>query len=94
MPHAHLISDQARNEFLPNFALENNGRLPYMRLFQKWYLVAFELGLPGVPFAYSHSEVFAVEGVQSQKMTISFEDIQFLYRQKRLDINQLTVWCL
>ena len=81
-------------EFLPNFAVECNDRLSYMRVFQKWYLWAVKLGLEGVSFTYPARDIFGHEDVDFQKLTMPFEDIQFLYRQKRLDLSQLTLWCL
>jgi hypothetical protein len=62
-------------EFLPDFALECNDRLAYMRVFQKWYLQAFELGLEGVPLTYPAKDIFGHEDVDFQKLTITFEDI-------------------
>ena len=66
-------------EFLPDFALECNKRLLHMRVFQMWYLEAVELGLESVPVNYLANDIFAT-GVEFLKLTISFEDIQFLYR--------------
>ena len=80
-------------EFLPNFALECNKRLLYMRVFQMWYLEAVELGLELVRVNYPANDIFAT-GVEFSKLTICFEDIQFLYRQKRLDVSQITLWCM
>ena len=66
-------------EFLPDFALECNKRLLHMRVFQMWYLEAVELGLELVRVNYPANDIFAT-GVEFSKLTISFEDIQFLYR--------------
>ena len=65
-------------EFLPNFALECNKRLLHMMVFQMWYLEAVELGLESVPVNYPANDIFAT-GVEFLKLTISFENIQFLY---------------
>jgi hypothetical protein len=73
-------------EFLPDFALECNKRLLHMRVFQMWYLEAVELGLESAPVNYPANDIFAI-GVKFSKLTISFKDIQFLYRQKRLDVS-------
>jgi hypothetical protein len=80
-------------EFLPDFALEWNKRLLHMRVFRMWYLEAVELGLESVPVNYPANDIFAT-GVEFSKLTISFEDIQFLYQQKRLDVSQITLWCM
>ena len=66
-------------EFLPDFALECNKILLHMRVFQMWYLEAVELGLESVPVNYPANDIFATD-VEFSKLTISFEDIQFLYR--------------
>ena len=66
-------------EFLPDFAIECNKRLLYKRVFQMWYLEAVELGLESVLVNYPANDIFAI-GVEFLKLTISFEDIQFLYR--------------
>ena len=58
-----------------------------------WYLEAVELGLESVPVNYPANDIFAT-GVEFSKLTISFEGIQFLYRQKRLDVSQITLWCI
>ena len=58
-----------------------------------WYLEAVELGLDSVPVNYPANDIFAT-GVEFSKLTISFEDIQFLYRQKRLDVSQITLSCM
>jgi hypothetical protein len=65
-------------EFLPDFALECNKRLLHMRVFQMWYLEVVELGLESVSVNYPANDIFAT-GVEFSKLTISFEDIQFLY---------------
>jgi len=78
-------------EFLPDFSLECNKRLLHMRVFQMWYLEAVELGLGSLPVNCPANDIFAT-GVEFSKLTISFEDIQFLYRQKRLDVSQITLW--
>jgi hypothetical protein len=75
-------------EFLPDFALECNKRLLYMRVFQMWYLEAVELSLESVLVNYPANDIFATD-VEFSKLAISFEDIQFLYRQKRLDVSIL-----
>ena len=80
-------------EFLPDFAIVGNKKLLHMRVFQMWYLEAVELGLESVPVNYPANNIFAT-GVEFSKLTISFEDIQFLYRQKRLDVSQITLWCM
>jgi hypothetical protein len=79
-------------EFLPDFGLECNKRLLHMRVFQMWYLEAVELALESVPVNPAN-DIFAT-GVEFSKLAISFEDIQFLYRQKRLDVSQITLWCM
>ena len=58
-----------------------------------WYLEAIELCLGLVLVNYPANDIFAT-GVEFSKLTISFEDIQFLYRQKRLDVSQITLWCM
>ena len=58
-----------------------------------WYLEEVELGLEPVPVNYLANDIFAT-GVEFLKLTISFEDIQFLYRQKRLDVSHITLWCM
>ena len=80
-------------EFLPDFAIVGNKKLLHMRVFQMWYLEAVELGLESVLVNYPAKDIFAI-GVEFLKLTISFKDIQFLYRQKRLDVSQITLWCM
>ena len=58
-----------------------------------WYLEAVELGLESVSVDYPANDIFTT-GVEFSKLTISFEDIQFLYRQKRLELSQITLWCM
>ena len=43
-----------------------------------WYLEAVEPGLELVSVNYPTNDIFAT-GVEFSKLTISFEDIQFLY---------------
>ena len=66
-------------EFLPDFAIVGNKRLLHMRVFQMWYLEVVELSLESMPVNYPANDIFAT-GVEFSKLTISFEDIQFLYR--------------
>ena len=80
-------------EFLPDFAIVGNKRLLHMWVFQMWYLEAVELGLGSLPVNCPANDIFAT-GVEFSTLTISFEDIQFLYRQKRLDVSQITLWCM
>ena len=80
MPRPECPSDYVPGkEFLPDFALECNKRLAYMRVFQKWYLSAVELGLESVLVRYPANDIFAI-GVEFLKWTISFDDMQFLFR--------------
>ena len=65
-------------EFLPNFALECNKRLLYMRVFHLWYLEAVQLGLESVLVNCPANDIFATS-VEFSKLAISFENIQFLY---------------
>ena len=65
----------------------------YMRVFQKWYLSVVELDLGSVLVRYPANEIFAT-GVKFSNLTISFEDMQFLFRQKRLELSQITLWCI
>ena len=62
-------------------------------LFQKWYLSAVELGLETVLVRYPANDIFTI-GVKFSNLTISFEDMQFLFRQKRLKLSQITLWCM
>ena len=66
-------------EFLPDFVIVGNNRLSHMRVFEKWYLEAVQLGLESVPVNYPSDDIFAT-GVEFLKLTISFEDIHFLFR--------------
>jgi hypothetical protein len=59
-----------------------------MRVFQMWYLEAVELSLESMLVNYHANDIFAT-GVEFSKLAISFEDIQFLYRHKRLDVSRL-----
>ena len=80
MPRPECPSDYVPGkEFLPDFALECNKILLHMRVFQMWYLEAIELGLESVPVNYLVDDIFAT-GVEFLELTISFEDIQFLYQ--------------
>ena len=58
-----------------------------------WYLEAVELGLELVLVNYPANDIFATS-VEFLKLTIYFEEIQFLYQQKRLDVSQITLWCM
>ena len=90
MPRPECPSDYVPGkEFLPDFALECNKRLAYMRVFQKWYLSAVELDSGSVLMRCPANEIFAT-GVKFSNLTISFEDMQFLFRQKRLELSQIT----
>ena len=51
----------------------------YMRVFQKWYLSAVKLGLGSVSVRYPANDIFTT-GVKFLNLTISFEDMQFLFR--------------
>ena len=80
-------------EFLPDFALEGNKRLSRMRAFQKCYLRVTQLSLQVVPVCYPAHNIFNIS-VEFLKLTISFEDTQFLFRHKRLEVSRITLWCM
>jgi len=88
-PYEYMLG----KEFLPDFSLECNKRLLHMRVFHLWYLEAVQLGLESVLVNCPANDIFATS-VEFSKLAISFEDIQFLYRQKRLDVSQITLWCM
>jgi hypothetical protein len=80
-------------EFLPNFTLENNKRLSHLRAFQKWYFRAVKLGLDSVPVRYPARDIYWTSEEHSY-LTIPFEYLQFLFRQKKLEVTQLSLWCM
>ena len=74
-PYEYMLG----KEFLPDFSLECNKRLLYMRVFHLWYLEAVQLGLESVLVNCPANDIFATS-VEFSKLAISFEDIQFLYQ--------------
>ena len=78
---------------LSDFALANNPRLLYMRVLHRWYFEAVELGLEAVPVYYPANDIF-VSSEKDGRMLMDFEDLQFLFRQKMLELSQMTLWCL
>ena len=80
-------------DFLPNFALENNKRLSHLRAFQKWYLHVVKLGLDSVSVRYPARDIYQTSEEHSY-LTIPFESMQFIFRQKKLEVTQLSLWCM
>lgn len=79
-------------EFLPDFTLESK-RLAQMRVFQKWYLHVAELGLEAMPVCYLANDIYNTN-IEYSNLTIYFEDIQFLFHQKRLDMRHISLSCM